>query len=473
MSTLIFFDSLVFVVGLIAGGFVLYLQTRRSFFLFLFGLLYLLGTYSSYNIMVKPIHDYNRVIARTFFYHQKVLGPLAVVDLLVLILLVTCVVLIGVRRPVPFLPKIFRPVLARDLLIAFISLIMFSTLRMETGSSFTRELIAFRGLPAYLLLFLLIGCFTKNITGYGFTHVFKTFVYLDVINLASGLASALIYRSYVWERYGFKITIIDQDDAYSITIVYALLLVYAVTTGRTVYPSLFYHFALTFFSVLVVINFYKLNFALGFFFLLFTAALSFKARTHKPLLRFIAIFSVLPLVLYGVAYFGFFGNTTPIDTRLGQLTDLLTAMQEHGEAYLFAGLGSGTFYQRTSNTGDGGEIKALDLDRNPNVISSFQVPIFNVFKVAGLLGLTLHLVLSAVSVWVLFKAFPSRGPFTVVALFFISYKIFDSTLFLTPSIFTAFAITKLYLLLRLTHLEPTWPTRPPTSPSTPAFSANR
>lgn len=85
MGSLIILDSIVFFITLIIGFLYVWRFNKKnnigySFLVLMF--FYIICSYSSYNIMVKPIHDYNLAIPRTFIFHFKVFGPLVPLDIL-------------------------------------------------------------------------------------------------------------------------------------------------------------------------------------------------------------------------------------------------------------------------------------------------------------------------------------------------------------------------------------------------------
>ena len=77
------YDSILFIVSLFIAFIFIFKKTNASLRWFL--IMYVLLTYSSYNIMIKPIHDYNIVIPRTAFFHLKIISILSVADIFMII----------------------------------------------------------------------------------------------------------------------------------------------------------------------------------------------------------------------------------------------------------------------------------------------------------------------------------------------------------------------------------------------------
>lgn len=82
-NLLIIYDSIVF-LGLFLAFAYLYRIAARfhlNFYSVTLFSLYVLCSYSSYNIMVMPIHDYNIAIARNIIYHYKIFSFISVIDI--------------------------------------------------------------------------------------------------------------------------------------------------------------------------------------------------------------------------------------------------------------------------------------------------------------------------------------------------------------------------------------------------------
>lgn len=87
-NLLIIYDSIVF-LGLFLAFAYLYRIAARfhlNFYSVTLFSLYVLCSYSSYNIMVMPIHDYNIAIARNIIYHYKIFGFISVIDIVFIII---------------------------------------------------------------------------------------------------------------------------------------------------------------------------------------------------------------------------------------------------------------------------------------------------------------------------------------------------------------------------------------------------
>ena len=81
-NLLIIYDSIVFLVfSLLLPIYIVLQQGSLKFYSVTLFSLYVLCSYSSYNIMVMPIHDYNIAIARNIIYHYKIFSFISVIDI--------------------------------------------------------------------------------------------------------------------------------------------------------------------------------------------------------------------------------------------------------------------------------------------------------------------------------------------------------------------------------------------------------
>lgn len=92
-NVLVIYDSIVFFLGLFLAFAYLYriaVRFHLNFYSVTLFSLYVLCSYSSYNIMVMPIHDYNVAIARNIIYHYKIFGFISIVDIIFITIFLLC-----------------------------------------------------------------------------------------------------------------------------------------------------------------------------------------------------------------------------------------------------------------------------------------------------------------------------------------------------------------------------------------------
>lgn len=453
MNTLIGIDFFVFIIGFIVSTLFLVKRFYKNWPLLLLGIFYIIGTLSSYNIMIKPIHDFNIVIARNFFYHYELVGPLSVLDILILLCLgiATFILLI---KPTKILTKEFSIIILRDIIIGVISFSIFLYLKSSMNTEFQTELMWLRGVPYYLIFFILITySLRQNKNHYNFSYVFITFLIIDVINILSGLYSTFIYQDYVWQRYGMNVSIIDQDDANTIVIFYSLLFLAVSFIRRKDFFSAWEYFLFFLFFILGIINFYKTIYALIFLFLIFLVFFLYSFHLKKRFFILVTFLFVFSLPFLNI--FSYFSGSTPIETRLLQLKDFTDYTLELGTEYLFVGIGNGTYYPHSSREEDKGEKKQIDIDEKSGFAKNLQTPFISIIKPAGIIGIFIFTFLSIISILLIFKKFLCINPFLVAFVFFISYKFISGTFILDPSAVFSFSFAKLLLLSLLLRNEVT------------------
>mgnify|MGYP007135339645 FL=1 len=78
-----------------------------------------------------------------------------------------------------------------------------------------------------------------------------------------------------------------------------------------------------------------------------------------------------------------------VETRISQLSDYFTYINENYKGAFVIGSGIGTPYLSLTQTEDLGETKIVDLENSENRFYkfTFQVPVLFIFKYAGLVGL--------------------------------------------------------------------------------------
>ena len=437
-------DSVLFFIGILASIFVLWRRTRPYPGLRPFGLLYIVGTHSSYNIMVKPINDYNLVVARTFMTHGKVVGPLSVLDTLMLVLMLAMLGWSRASERRSFrIPKEFRLIFLKDLALAGISLFLFGVLAAQTGSPLGGEIAWYRQILYYLVLFVFANRFLRRHPEVSLADVFVTFVWIDVINLICGFASTFIYGDLVWQRYFLNVTIIDQEDP-MIAIMYPLMLAYMWIRKSTFGISRAVIGWSILITVLLLANFYKGSIAYIFLFLPFTAFWAI-VRRRNALRPLVATLSILPagMLFYWIFFIAF--AATPLQTRQSQFTDLTTFMSALGDAYPVVGIGNGILYDRNSTEDDQGETKAIDNELDPGKASVMQSPGAQIYKATGLPGLVAHIVVLFVAGTLMIRKIIVDHPLSMAGGYLICMQFALNFTFLDPTGMVTFLVVKLFL----------------------------
>ncbi len=390
MAGLIFIDSIVFFIFLFIA-FLILLRFKRtnsiskSFFILL--IFYVVCSYSSYNMMVKPIHDYNMAIARTFIFHFKVIGPLAPLDIVFLLSLV----FIGIRKIAQGNLLTFRLdvdtaffikfILIQGVVIVTISTLAFILHTYGGGKGqLTDQLLYFRGIIYFLVVVYLYQLAIDDFKRLGFYKLFSLFLVIDVINVISGFISTIIYKDYVWSRYGIHVTIIDQDDVYNFLTVYALLAITFLFTKPI--KRMYIYISILGIGFLIFGNIYKYIFmlaALFFFYDTIINAMKGKVAVFKILI------AALSIVLF-TSTIVMLSTSKSINTRSAQIDDYWEYTGSKFPASII-GIGHGGQFYSPTETDDDGEVKAILKESSlANYKRNIQTPVVAFIKTIGPLG---------------------------------------------------------------------------------------
>ena len=443
-------DGIVFILTLVLGlAYVMRTSLGKER---LFLSLYVLTTYSSYNLMVKPVHDYNLVVPRTFIFHYELFGPLNSVDIIFIFLffylLYTYVVKYGFSFPNSGICRAINLIFLRDFFLVLLSLLAFFLFQNFFDylniSSFKDELRFCRGILYFSVLYLLF-CFILRDGSLDFLGFFKRFVVLDVINLVSGYVGTRIYYEYIWERYFLKVSIIDQDDVYTFVVFYFVWTIsFLVNFYKTKLPSKYVAVTFAVF-VLAFFNFYKTLYMFGVVFFLILLFLRFYYKRRNFVQVCVFVFAVM-LMVNSVLYFA---SSKSIHTRLAQVVDYFDFVVERSPFLVLTGIGHGGYFIAKTPTDDAGEIKKVDLDENEDVKKSLQIPVLTLLKQVGVFGFFVFVLFTFFIFIKILNSIPCYNNFTFALLF--SPTIFASLgiMLSTPSPVHIIVFFKMFLLFIL------------------------
>ncbi|AYO37046.1 MULTISPECIES: hypothetical protein [Serratia] len=396
MGILILEDSILFFVFLFLALIYFYKTAKKNKFniyTVLIFLIYIICSYSSYNIMVKPIHDFNIAIPRTAIYHFKVAGPLAPIDVIFLLIFsFVCFKKIITRsmftyQIVKSTSIITKYITLQALLLGVVSTMGFISYIQSGGQGEINDQIIYcRGIIYFLVLIFLFQKACENLKDFDFYKLFTIFCIIDVLNLISGFISSLIFHDYVWERYGMKITIIDQDKATTYFVLYALLLTSLLFTKPLKYKLIYICSALI--GLVMFSNMYKFIFLLAFIYVVyefFVNAFRGKIAVVKMSFLTVGLVAALSAVLM-------LSNSKAMNTRSSQFGDYWEYTGSKFPAVAI-GIGYGGKYYSPSDTDDQGEIKEIDVENGTaNYRKSVQTPLLTQIKNGGLIGFGITIV---------------------------------------------------------------------------------
>ncbi|CAI0883136.1 Uncharacterised protein [Serratia entomophila] len=400
--SLVISDSIFFIIFLCVALFVLYLFSKKyklSSAVLLLLFIYIVFSYSSYNIMVMPIHDFNVPIARTFVYHFKIFSVFSFADIFFLIVLVVLFTqwLLGQKTESPFIYSSVAPLLKlvaiQGGVIFSISLLGYAFYTTSGGvGSVKNQILYARGIVYFSAMLLVFYRASKGIGKIEFTSLLFVFCMLDFINFISGLIGTYIYTDYVWERYGVKVSIIDQDKIYNYFTLYLFVFVSMFFANKKrIGLSLV---LMVIMAVCMLLNIYKFLFAIAAIYLVYDVFVRLVTR-RLPIKRFILLLIIaLALVHPAIKIF----TSKAINTRASQLNDYWTYTGKYFPANVI-GIGHGGLYLSPTGVADKGEIKRIDMDANGEVEykRSIQTPLLTQIKNTGIVGMLVMLITASLA----------------------------------------------------------------------------
>ncbi|WP_321148001.1 hypothetical protein, partial [Serratia marcescens] len=161
-------------------------------------------------------------IARNFVYHYKLLGVFSFADIFFLMTLLVFSAHWMLKRNSGRelfyfnVAPLIKIAVIQGTVIFSISLLGYLLHYVLGGESNVRnQFIYARGFIYFFALLLVLYRSVGDIKKIKFNSLLFLICIIDFINFLSGLVSTYIYTDYVWERYGVKVTIIDQDKIYN------------------------------------------------------------------------------------------------------------------------------------------------------------------------------------------------------------------------------------------------------------------
>lgn len=329
---------------------------------------------SSYNIMIKPIHDYNISIPRNFIWNYDLIGPLAIADIIFLLLFILNIIdFMKIIKYSKFTALIF----AREIIFIVIGVVSFfinSGYQINGFGRFTIELKSV--LYFFASMMITIKYMNRSIEEVNYMKIIT-------LILVSGFVSLLFFDDYyLWIRYGQVVKIIDQEDAGTISIIAIYYFLFRYLKNRNKMDIII-------FLALIVQNLlcmYKNTMII----LLGSVVIIILYMKKNLKNYFVGTLLILSIMLIGIVKYESIGeilSSQSMITRVYQSTDFINEMENKGSYAMTFGLGMGTPYKSTFNIGDEGEIKIIDKINNVNGYREIvQVPIIGMLKYVGIAG---------------------------------------------------------------------------------------
>lgn len=415
--------------------------------------LYILFTYSSYNILIKPIHDYNIVIPRTALFHMKTVSIFSIADVIVIGLafyfLVDFIRNGKIRIYKNKLLKLTYIAITKDLIIFVIGTIGFILYTFYSSSEMYSFADQFRNARGFFYTFVFIYFlfwFLRNSLDVKFIDMLSIYITLDIINLLSGFISTLINSKYVWQRYFLNVVILDQDDLY-IVIFYSTIFFTSLYLGKKINFGKLSNLGIYISTLLILLTFSKTFYVYLFLLLSFVVIILIRLRKKflfKFMILFTAIGTFLPLAI-------FFVQSDAIVTRFAQVNDYYSYIStlKNSEMFYFLGIGNGGYYRESDpELYDEGSKRKIDTEKYSGLRKSIQTPVISITKLSGFLGLFIFLIFGLYSIMYSVKS--TKGSvFEISASFFILYNVFFHNILLYAEPARLIQIYKIVLLFIL------------------------
>lgn len=339
---------------------------------------------SSFNIMIKSVHEYNTVIPRTYIYRQKFVSYFSLLDIICVLFIIFNIK--SLSNIVNSNKLVFVHIL-RAMGLYFLGTISFLFMQgywMDGGNNF---LTTSKGwVYSIATLIFTFKYMNKNLN----------LIYPFAIILINGMITTfLIPINEIWVRYGNRAIIIDQEDATTISncIIIFLLIKCTYIKEDNLKSKIINWVMLIIFLAQNIYCVYKSNLILLPLMLIVYLLLTNGQNKLFIILTMLGIPSAL-LCFWNKFYS--LMTSLAINTRQTQIVDYLNYIQQKGIYPLVFGSGISTPYYSISDTGDTGERKTVDLKDNYSSYwrTGIQTPILSIYKTTGLVGILYFMITS-------------------------------------------------------------------------------
>lgn len=395
MSNYVLIDTIIFIISNIILAIYFFNNKKLNIKEKIVYTIFFIVLNSSYNIMFVNIHQYNKVIARTAIWKAKFIGFLTIPDIICIIIL-----LFNLKTLLNSIlkNKILRIFAMRDIvsyILGMFSFLWMSGYWMDNGRTFmTTSKCWIYTLSTIILTFKYMK---KNIN----------LIYPISIILINGWISTLfVPAGYLWIRYGHRVSIIDQEDACTLSLVVLIFFFIKCfyVKEKNGSKQMINFILLIAFSIQNIYCLYKTNLIIIPLMIVVYIIIT-KGRNQIIIL---ASFFGLPMMFVALSdKIWSIATSLAIKTRMGQLTDYLDYIENKGIFPKIFGLGIGTPYYAPTDTGDTGEIKNIDAMKLGNYKFNLQTQIISIYKDSGLVGLVYFIVLTIYLIFIMQYALKS------------------------------------------------------------------
>lgn len=380
---LVLIDSLILLIAIIISS--VYISKRSIGKEKVALYIYMIVTFSIYNIYVKPVQDYLLPIPHTYIFYQKIVAGLSIYDFFS----IGFCIMLFIRHFILKKDKnIFRQsnvimwIWRRDIYILILSFLGFY-LYMMAGNpvDYVIQLKTLRGvITGFICIYVTMAILIKYNKEQDIKRLLSALFFLNLINVLSQVISSFFLQSISWQRGGHSVVLLDQSESYM-----TLFLLPLIIIKNKIVPK-WMVFTAYVIILLQVYNYVKALYLNAALLLILLVVIGFfRGKISRRIMNF--------SVLIGIAVFIFalfFINSSKGDkmSRVGQNNSLMVAFQKNPINIIF-GIGDGGLIAKQTMSEDGGERRIIDSENEKysQYQTEYQVPYMGTLKTSGILGM--------------------------------------------------------------------------------------
>lgn len=380
---LVLIDSLILLITIIIS--IIYISKRSIGKEKIALYIYMIVTFSIYNIYVKPVQNYLLPIPRTYIFYQKIVAGLSIYDFFSIGLCVMLFIryfILKKDRNIFRQSSVIMWIWRRDIYVLILSFLGFY-FYMLAGNP-TDYMIQFRTLRGVITGFICVYTTMVILNKYDkeqdIRRLLSILFFLNFMNVLSQVASSFFLQDISWQRGGHSVILLDQSESYM-----SLFLLPLIIAKNKIVPK---WMVLTAYIIILlqVYNYVKtlyLNAALLLILLVIIGLIG--GRVSRRIMSF-SILICIAVFIFAL----FFINSSKGDkmSRVGQNNSLMVAFQNNPINIIF-GIGDGGLIAKQTMSEDGGERRTIDSENEKysQFQAEYQVPYMGTLKTSGILGM--------------------------------------------------------------------------------------
>lgn len=353
--------------------------------------IYMIITFSSYNIYIKPIQDFLIPIPRTYIFFKKIIGSLTLYDIFISVVFIKVIwKMLKYRgeRALFYSNNSLSLILKREIiltLISYLGLIFFVLANQPVD--FTSQLRTFRGIMSGIVFVYFTFKVLDNYKNPRDCIRFITIIMvIDFSNIMSQFISTFFLGDILWQRGGHNVVLYDQTEGQ----LFFSYLPFILIKNRII-PKYIKWMAI----IVVCLNIYNVPKTIYLYSGLAVVISVLVGLIKGKMPRRLAAIGMFSLVIIAIFFVSFaMGSSNSKLSRLGQANSLFSVFEKNPVNFFF-GIGDGGLFPRQTMSEDAGEIRAIDIEsiENSGLQGSVQTRYLSFMKTSGLIGLVYALVI--------------------------------------------------------------------------------